>query len=93
MLSLGNRISLANLGKQNPRDVYYAHLRCKLPCKSEIEGLAWGLAHWWGPQLTVLVLGREGHALAGSHSVGLSAGSRRLQTAACGGVVQTGKSL
>lgn len=41
--------------------------------------------HRWSPQLTVLVLGKGG-LLLGGHSLGLLAGSRCLQTAACGGV-------
>lgn len=78
---------------QEPRDSYYAHSKCKLPSKSEIKGLAWNFAHWWCPELTVLALRGEGCALAGSHSLGLLAGSRCPQTAACGGVAQTGRSL
>lgn len=41
----------------------------------------------------MLVVHGEGCALAGSHNLGLLAGSRCPQTAVCGGVAQTGKSL
>lgn len=79
--------------KQEPRDAHSVHSRYKLPFKSEIKGLAWDLVHLWSPQLTLLALRGEVGALAGSHSLGLLAGSRCPQTASCGGVVQTDRSL
>lgn len=52
-----------------------------------------GPPHRWGPGPVVLPASREGHARAGSCSLGPSVGSRPPQTAACGGAARTDRSL